>query len=325
MNFFYKLKRNINSFIEFDNELILNDDLLNICSQYQNENDKFWEVKNDFLLKIRKDVNNMNTTFINDLFNIKMNDCHSILSKDFDNLFYIVKLTENGNSFNFINYIDNIHEKYEMILSNMISGMLYNKIKTIKSEKWEELLFINKMYILTLLFDYLQIGGNFILKINYICNIKTIEMIFLLTLLFENIIVYDSSYFYCFSFNPINKKEDIIKCQKSNFNVMGKINENDFYKYIINIYNYRLNILKICNNPISVNKLYIFQVWESLQYYKNNKLKIILYDNDFKKKILKNIRKNIKKIYKSNHKIDLIFKKEGFQKIFFSILFSFFF
>lgn len=90
--------------------------------------------------------------------------------------------------------------KFSIIKCLMLGKDNYKLIKHHKYCKREEMVLQYKMSILYQLYDLLEVGGSFIIGFMNICNIESINYIYLLSLLFERIIIIEGTFIHCFGY-----------------------------------------------------------------------------------------------------------------------------
>lgn len=141
-------------------------------------------------------------------------------------------------------------KKYNLITDNMASKEVYELMKDKLPCERPDILYKYQMKTISLLFDYLEIDGMFFQSHTCICKQYQVEMIYLLSFMFESIIIFDGIYILCKNFlgDRYVSKNDIIPLIDNKFTIMNKSNEEkyityitDVYKYYIKLYNYYLN------------------------------------------------------------------------------------
>jgi predicted O-methyltransferase YrrM len=207
MEYFYKIKRENNKYnISKKNDTYMNSKIPN---EYNN-------VMKKILTNTDKDIkyisNNINKIYVKNQFylwqllDFDINNSYNILSKDFDKDFYITKVTNNGANTKYIGTVEEIKDKYQNILYNMVSSSLYMKIKDYDLCEREAMIFNNKLIIISYLYNFLEKGGNFFLSTMGFCNDRTIEIFYILSYMFDDCIIYNSTFILCKNFNPVLKK-----------------------------------------------------------------------------------------------------------------------
>jgi predicted O-methyltransferase YrrM len=222
--------------------------------------------------------------------------------KEYNKLVNLIINTKNKN----IQYIYNNHIKI------IINYLLEFDIKNNNIIYTKEKLLLN--YICNL-FDNLKIKENLFIIINTTYDENIIEIIYLLTLLFDEIIVYNGLYILCKIFSPIIKQDEIIKIINKNFSIEPKEQFTDFSLYLQNNIEYNIKKYKILlknkeNNFLELiipqfkynNKIPINYIKAMIQYFK----KIIIKD-----KLIK-ISSNINT--KEGEQISNIINKYNYKK-----------
>ena len=235
MKYFYYLEKPEKCEIKFEKEnLNLNSELYNLYDKQKyeisqlfknNEQVKKYFNKNDPFL-----FNTLQILFKRNNFNI--NKCVCLRSDDLIN-------------FNLVNFKGNIicekietcNKKYEYILQNMISVEMFNKIKNMKHCQREDFIFNYKIKYISYFFDILEIGGSVLIGVFNFCNPNTINIIYLLSLMFEKIILFSGTYIYCQGFLYLNSeitKEQILNLIDKSFTITNKKDIDNFIDYINN-------------------------------------------------------------------------------------------
>lgn len=130
------------------------------------------------------------------------------------------------------------------------------------------------------LFDCLNKGGIFYLTIYNYCNNTTIELLYLLTTMFEYIVIYNTTYVYCYNFlgySTVIDKDQIIDLLNHPFCIEPKININGLITYLETNIKYKNKLLSLVLNE------------EMDEYYR---LTINEYMTDIKEQINRNVITN---------------------------------
>ena len=132
MNFFFKLHRLDDNYKIVTKQNIISPDntskikeLCNLLGKIHNSEDIYLQ---QLVIKFNQILVD-NQYYIYELFDINLSNAYSILSNDFESDFYIIKFTNNGNNTEIIGKVDEITDKYDTILYNILSETLYKKIK----------------------------------------------------------------------------------------------------------------------------------------------------------------------------------------------------
>jgi predicted O-methyltransferase YrrM len=227
-NLFFEINHNNNSKIEFtESNIKFNYELVKKYDYYSHT---------------------IKTRYIDDeYFKNKIKSVEYLSFNDSNYLFLIFDINLNGPYTGFIradyirdkfNFNIDSSRKYKTILQNMVSLQMYNYMKEMKYCDREDFLYNYRLEYIALFFDLLEPGGNvFIGFLNY-CNNNSFELLYLLSCLFEKVILYNGIYIYCDNFlynNSTVTKEDILKCIKNkDFTITNKQNINEFTTYINN-------------------------------------------------------------------------------------------
>jgi predicted O-methyltransferase YrrM len=174
-------------------------------------------------------------------------------------------------------------KKFNFILNNTLSFDIYSQIKDMNY--CERQIYLKTYYLNILLFyyDVLEKNGDSCITIFSYCDSNVINIIYLLSLMFKEIIIYNATNIYCKSFlsqSSLISKNDIQKCIESkNFNVSNKDNIINFIKYINNIYINKVYIGKFLLNKNYHNKYINYKIQLYLEYFiKNNLLNSPIYN-----------------------------------------------
>jgi len=232
-----------------------------IFENYNNYIDKIkLEKFNNFTKKIIKldEIKFDDTIYLFKIFNINIKNSVFIRANYINNKFeYFVSKTED-------NSINSIHEKYDSIIQNVVSSTLYDEIK---DSNRQHFLYEYTLTYISYFFDILNEKGNvFISFFNY-SDPNTIEILYLLSCMFEKVIIYDGRYIYCSNFldkySTITKK-DIENCIiKKHFVINPKSNLLKLVKYLEDIFKRENNLMKLLLNKsyddyidIKINDMY---------------------------------------------------------------------
>ncbi len=257
-----------------------------------NNIDKNNKIINKFLKKLKKPIKpkiqNKDLEFAKDqtlrilyqpyltrlFFNYK--DSGVLLTKDINKSIdksYIFKKIPTF--FKYDNSIHNtgINEKFNELYYTMNSKKIYNLLKDKNYCERIDILFESQLKVIYQIYNYLNIGGILIFSFMDICFDYQIECIYLLSLLFENIIInytYSSLQITCINFvgeKNISKDlfKQIIKNSKT-FSINPKPQLSNILEFINNRFNY---VFKI-NNLLNKNNLEKYK----LELYKNTLLTI---------------------------------------------------
>jgi predicted O-methyltransferase YrrM len=195
-------------------------------------------LKNKFVKNIFENfdilIDDINYLFL--IFNIDYEKSYSIRAKYIDNQlkYYIKKINEDNNE-NQLN-IEKNNIKYNTLIQNMVSKDMYEKIKNMKY--CDRQLFLTNYYltVISYLFNILNNNGNFFISFFNYCNEISIEIIYILSLMFEKVTICNGIYIYCSNFlgnNSLITKENIEKCIKNNnFSITPKKDLSSLLKYL---------------------------------------------------------------------------------------------
>ncbi len=140
--------------------------------------------------------------------------------------------------------------KFSFLKSMMVGNDIHKIIRKYSFCKREEMIFQYKMMIVYQLYHYLEIGGQFLTANMNFCTIESINYIYLLSLLFERIILINGSQIHGFGFLgdkgiPINKFKELFN---KKYYIHPKPNLKSMIHYIEKNYENRMRMGKIIEN-----------------------------------------------------------------------------
>jgi len=174
------------------------------------------------------------------LFNIDLNESYNLQSDNLTSNFKLYKLLNDGADWKLID----TKQKCHTIISNMLSKNLFFKIRKYETCDREKILYKNRLYTLYYLFDLLEENGNFMITLYGYCD-QTIEILYLLTYMFDYIYIFKNSEVYCSNFNSVISKEEIKKLINNKFSIQPKHNLNKLVKYFEKSIKYEYKSLKL--------------------------------------------------------------------------------
>lgn len=159
----------------------------------------------------------------------------------------------------------NIHKKknikYKKIVSTVVSQSIYEMMQSMSYCKRQKLIYRTYIRSFIKLYDILEIGGNFYFHYFALCNSQDIEMIYLLSLLFDKVIIVDSVFIQCIGYRgelKISKEQcyEILKHKK--FSIQPKMNEKELNQYFVNNLKLKNNGLYLClkNDKKKIDEYY---------------------------------------------------------------------
>ena len=136
--------------------------------------------------------------------------------------------------------------KYKSILANMTNDTIYHKYLKENNNTKNNFYFNYNIKILLLLYFILEENGNFLLTINNYILQNNIELIYLLLILFKDVLILSGRYFLCSNFNPkITKREFIQKIVNKKFDISPKPKLDELIKYLEKSFKYNVKILTL--------------------------------------------------------------------------------
>lgn len=150
--------------------------------------------------------------------------------------------------------VEKSNKKYNYILQNTISLPFYNKIKDMDYCDREDFIYNYKLKYISYFYDILEIGGSVLIGVFNYCSPNTINIIYLLSIIFEKVILFSGIYIYCTGFLHLNSKiskEDILGLLDKSFHITNKKDVKLLIEYINqNINEIILEDKKLLNNDI---------------------------------------------------------------------------
>jgi hypothetical protein len=190
-----------------------------------------------------KNIHNItvnNKYYLWSLLNFDMNNCYYITTETLNSKdivkseFNIYKINpQNTNLLFYIGNVKNVKDKYQNIIFNMVSAGIWSEISKLDYCSREILLYKYRLKTISYLFDFLKINGDFVLTCDGYCSIQIINLYYLLSFMFDEIIINNGIILMCKKFNPIIKKSDIII--DNNFNIEPKFKLKELDKYQENL------------------------------------------------------------------------------------------
>jgi predicted O-methyltransferase YrrM len=257
MEYFFKLQRE-NDQIDINNNYKEYSDIYNkeLFREYDELKFKIKNTTNkdiQYLYKEAKKILTYNPIDFYLIFNIDINKSYSInayynkTTNNFEN--YHIRKSSNGD---YIDNIENINTKYEIIIAN-IEDFLYkheSEIRNIKHNcEFEKITYELKLKIIYYLFDYLKKDGIFYMTIHNYCNEDIINLIYILSFMFEYLIIYNGNYICAYNFldkySIITKRDFENHLLNNKFNILPKFQFDELYLYFESVYNYKLKLYKL--------------------------------------------------------------------------------
>lgn len=287
-------------------------DNLNLNTKLYNEyNYQVYEItklgkKDNYIHKITSDYKYIldTITIVFNKYNIDKKDI-ACLRSDMSNENLLFYITDADNKNVLCQNIDNCDKKYKYLLQNMLSFSMYERIKNLNYCDREEFIYNYKLTYISYFFDILEVGGSVLIGIFNYCDPNTINIIYLLSILFDKVILFDGTYIFCEGFLYLNSgltKENIIELKNKSFTITNKTDVKQLIEYINENMENSIKInKKLLDGDIDsyldnkINK-YFLQMDEAKIYPTNENLK------KFKINIIKDYRRilidsKIKKIH----------------------------
>ena len=300
-NLFFKLKidEKINNKKKLKINTKKNSDVIlkkDIFDKFESNLKKLKESKildDKFVSKIYKlDELELDTTiYIFKIFEISFNDSILIRADYINNKFIWKVLNNKGEK---IYDIPGKYNKHDSIVQNMVRPTIYDYIKNMSYCERQKFLKTYYLEYISYFFDLLNDNGHVFISIFSFCDEYVIELLYILETMFDNIIIYDTSYIYCDNFRGNNSfitKKDIEKCIKNNnFSITPKNNLKELLQYIETSYKNKIYNMQLLLNrkyddyiDIKINYMYSY-----LKYINIDKSTM----NIFYKKIINILKRN---------------------------------
>ena len=135
-------------------------------------------------------------------------------------------------------------KKHNLIVDTMTGKEVYELMKDKSSCDRPDIRYKYQMKTISLLFDYLNIGGKFYLAHTCVCKQYQVEMTYLLSSMFERILIFDAYLMLCENFlgdRYVSKKE-VIPLIHHKFTISNKEHENEYIKYNTDVYKYNIKL-----------------------------------------------------------------------------------
>ncbi len=141
-------------------------------------------------------------------------------------------------------------KKFNFLKSMMVGNDIHKIIRKYSLCKREKMIFQYKMMILYQLYQHLEIGGQFLTGNMNFCTIESINYIYLISLLFERIILINGSRIHGFGFLgdkgvPLYKMKELLN---KKFYIHPKPNLNSMMDYIRNDFEQRMKMGRLIKN-----------------------------------------------------------------------------
>lgn len=246
MEYFYKFQR-INDEYKIvtkknNNQPYIND----IFVKFDLLNDKIKQTKNKDISYLYNNLyihNRDIMKYFYQLFNINEKESYSLINKDDKDKFYLYKWFYN-------NKIEDIdpNNKVDTVFYNNQSDIVYCKIKELSYCKRESFIYNHRISAILELFNCLNVGGTFFMTVYGYCDARTIEILYILSFMFEYIIIYNSFNIFCYNFNPVITESNIKKMESKNNIIEPKNDYDNLIKYLNNNIKYKINIFNLILN-----------------------------------------------------------------------------
>jgi predicted O-methyltransferase YrrM len=207
---------------------------------YNEYNKQMYEIaqlkkKDNYIGKIMSDYSYLFDTIslVSNKYNIDKSQIACLRSDMANNMlsFYITDIKGNK----LCNDVDNCDKKYKYILQNMVSYSMYDKIKNLNYCDREEFIYNYKLTYISYFFKILEVGGSVLIAIFNYCDPNTINIIYLLTILFDKVILFNGTFIFCEGFLYLNSgltPEIILGLKDKSFTITNKTDIYQLIEYI---------------------------------------------------------------------------------------------
>lgn len=131
--------------------------------------------------------------------------------------------------------IEKCNKKYNYLLQNMISVQMFNMINDMDYCEKEDFIYNYKLKYISYFYDILEIGGSVLIGVFNYCNPNTINIIYLLSIIFDKVILFSGTYIYCEGFLYLNSgisKENVLNLMDKSFTITNKKDVTQLIDYI---------------------------------------------------------------------------------------------
>ena len=261
--------------------------------KFDNLNEKIKQTKNTDITYLYNNLyirNSETMHYLYQLFNINEKETYSLINKDDKDVFYLHKW--------FYKNIENIRpdNKVDTIFYNQQSDIVYNKIKDLPYCKRETEIYNTRISTILQLFNCLKIGGTFFITIYGYCDVRTIEILYILSFMFEYIVIYNSFYIFCYNFNPVITESNVKKMASKNNIIEPKNDYDNLCKYLNQNVKYKIDIFNLIlkQDEDEVLLKSFNEVLSSFKYINPNLIDDFLISHNL------NIMKYFKRVYIDN-------------------------
>ncbi len=184
-------------------------------------------------------------------------------------------------------------KKYTFLNQNMLSKSMIEKIKTMSYCEREKYVYNYKIKCISLFFDFLEEKGCVLITFFNFCNSDTVNVLYLLKCLFEQVIIRSGTHVYCQYFlgeKSLLKKKDIETLRDKHLTISKKTDLNELIDYL------NENLLKMMdiNDSLIKNNIDCYMDKISLSYF------LQLEESNIKpdKKLINEFKLNFIKVYR---------------------------
>ncbi len=135
-------------------------------------------------------------------------------------------------------------EKHNFIVDTMAGKEVYELMKDKLPCERPDIRYKYQMKTISLLFDYLNVGGKFYMAHTCVSKQYQVEMTYLLSFMFERVIIFDAFLILCENFlgDRYVSKHDVVPLISNKFTISNKIDEDKYIKYTTDVYKYYIKL-----------------------------------------------------------------------------------
>ena len=195
---------------------------------------------------------------------------YSIILNNKDDKYYVTK--EINNQINIIGSIDNITDTYKYIIYDLQILNDHNYSEINKKEYFSILMVIQN------LFKILSIGGTFFISVYNFCITQIIEIIYILSFMFDYCTIYNGIFIVAIYFSPVIKLSDINKMLNINVSIEPKYKLTELVTYLEDNLKYHIkkNILLLKNKEDKFLKYIMDDIILSFKYLNYDTTKLMI-------------------------------------------------
>jgi hypothetical protein len=212
-----------------------------------------------------------------------------------------ISTSNDATHYNLIDTISNIKKnpKVDRLLMNKVSLSLYTKIKFFPMCEREKEVQNYKLTHISYIFRLLKEGGTLFISIMNYCINSTFEILYILSLMFEKVIIYKGTHIYCHNFKSDKSQiteQQILQFIDNSFTIKPKFQWNELVRYLEKSFkNYNNSFRMIINKKYDD---FFYTEWkDSIQLIKFKEKEKTMLNNGRSTKLIDIESKNIYNSY----------------------------